>query len=94
MSNLKFDEVKKVLDDIAKAKTVLRKYENFICEHTTNIHMTDCVRDFSEVMGIPLTEVPFKCGTSVANEISFIYKGIRFFELEDYREVKSNDAAD
>lgn len=94
MSNLKFDEVKKVLDDIANAKTVLRKYENFICEHTTNIHMTDCVRDFSEVMGIPLTEVPFECRTAVANEISFIYKGIRFFELEDYREVKSNDATD
>lgn len=92
MSNLKFDEVKKVLDDIANAKTVLSKYEDFICERTTNIHMTDCVRDIAEVMEFPLTEVPFECGSAVANEISFIYKGIRFFELEDYREVKSNDA--
>jgi len=89
-----FDEVKKILDDIAYAKAILLKHEACICENVTNIHMTGCLREFAEVMGISLTETPFKCNSSVANEISFLYNGIRFFELEDYREVESNDATD
>ena len=47
-----------------------------------------CIRNLrmvSVAIGIPLSESEFKCDGATANEIEMHYKGVTFYELENYK---------
>lgn len=86
------EEVKKMLDDMVDSLETLAKYEKFIVSNIEELHVGNgFIRNVASVMELNVQERPFNCNepicTSVATEIWFTYRGIRFFELENWRMI-------
>lgn len=91
------EEIKKMLDDMVDSLETLAKYEKYIVSNIEELHVGDgFIRQVESVLGWKIQERPFKCNdsefASVATEIWFTYRGIRFFELEGWRMVKDAGA--
>lgn len=92
---MKKEKTKKMLDDISQAVNALRQYSEYLCDtRTREIHMINCVRRVAEAIGLEVNEKPWRCGDVAATEISFVYEGVRFFELENYRKCDKDDGTD
>ena len=89
------EQAKKILDDITKAVKIMQQHEDYICCSTLDeVHMSKCIRDIASAMEFDVTEEDWGCEDMVATEISFMYEGIRFFELESYRKREEDAGAD
>lgn len=89
------ERAQKIVDDISNSVNALRQYSEYICDcKAKEIHMSQCIRRIAEAMGLDVNEKPWQCGNAVATEISFVYEGVRFFELENYRKCDKDDGTD
>lgn len=89
------EKVKKILDDISKSVKVMQEHEEYICSTVVNeVHISKCIREMATEMELTLTEKPWKCEGMMATEISFVYEGVRFFELENYRKCDEDAGTD
>ncbi|MBO5853147.1 MAG: hypothetical protein J6Q61_00245 [Bacteroidales bacterium] len=90
---MKKEKTKKMLDDISQAVISMQQYEKYICSTVVNeVHMSKCIRKIAAEMGLHVTEKPWKSENMMATEISFVYKNVRFFELENFRKIKGAGA--
>ena len=84
-----------VLNDLVQAVTILEKHQDYLCNTSINeVHFHKCIREMASVMGLEIAEKPWKCEGWIATEISFEYRGVRFFELENYRKDDEDAGAD
>lgn len=84
-----------VLNDIVHAVTILEKHQDYLCNTSIKkVHLQECAREMASVMGLEIAEETWKCDGWIATEISFEYRGVRFFELENYREDDEDAGAD
>lgn len=79
------EQAKKILDDIAKSLKTMMQHENYICSDVNAIHMSNSLREMATAMGLEVAEKSWECDGSVATHISFVYKDILFFQLENFR---------
>lgn len=80
-----------VLNDLVQAVTILEKHQDYLCNTSIKkVHFHECIREMAYVMGLEIAEKPWKCDEWIATEISFEYRGVRFFELENYRKEFAN----
>lgn len=82
------EKAKKMLDDISQSFKTMKQHENYICINVDRVHVSNCLREIAKEMELTLTEEPWKCEDRIATEISFVYEGVIFFELENYRRCK------
>ena len=84
-----------VLNDIVQAVTILEKHQDYLCNTSIKeVHFHKCIREMASVMGLEIAEKPWKCEGWIGTEISFEYRGVRFFELENYRKDDEDAGAD
>ena len=84
-------KVEEWLDNLIEA---IRNYEDarVLCNEVcaSPIRLFDVriknLRMVADIMEIPLSERDFNCDGSTANHISMHYKGVTFYELENYKE--------
>ena len=80
-----------VLNDIVQAVTILEKHQDYLCNTSIKeVHFHECIREMASVMGLEIAKKPWECDGWIATEISFEYRGVRFFELENYRKEFAN----
>ena len=92
---MKKEHIKEVLNDIVQAVTILEKHQDYLCNTSIKeVHFHKCIREMASVMGLEIAEKLWKCEGWIATEISFEYRGVRFFELENYREDDEDAGAD
>lgn len=80
------EKVAEWLSAMAEAVKTLSKYGQFICEvniKENSLQLHNTARMFAESLGLELQETPWKTADSTATYISFQYKGVTFFELEN-----------
>lgn len=82
------EKVKKMLDDISQSVKTMKQHEYYICSNVDAVHMSNCLREIAKEMKLTLTEEPWECEGMMATEISFVYEGVIFFELENYRKCE------
>lgn len=82
------EKVKKMLDDISQSVKTMKQYKDYICSNVDAVHMSKCLREIAKEMKLTLTEEHWKCEGMMATEISFVYEGVIFFELENYRKCE------
>lgn len=88
---MKKEHITEVLNDIVQAVTILEKHRDYLCNtFIEGVHLHERAREMAFVMGLEITEKPWKCDGWIATEISFEYRGVRFFELENYRKEFAN----
>ena len=89
------EHITEVLNDIVHAVTILEKHQDYLCNTSIKeVHFHKCIREMASVMGLEIAEKPWKCEGWIATEISFEYRGVRFFELENYRKDDEDAGAD
>lgn len=88
------EQAKKILDDITKSVKTMKQHEDYICSNVDAVHMSKCLREIAKEMKLTLTEEPWKCEGMMATEISVVYEGVIFFELENYRKCDDNAVHD
>lgn len=79
-----------------KDSDTVRRFDDDIYElsgYTSGVHISG-VRKIAEALNIPVEEEPWSTDTSVATEISCNYKGVRFFELENMRDVNPEEVSE
>ena len=92
---MKKEHITEVLNDIVQAVTILEKHQDYLCNTSIKeVHFHECVREMASVMGLEIAEKPWKCEGWIATEISFEYRGVRFFELENYRKDDEDAGTD
>ena len=92
---MKKEHITEVLNDIVQAVTILEKHQDYLCNTSIKeVHFHKCIREMASVMGLEIAEKPWKCKGWIATEISFEYRGVRFFELENYRKDDEDAGAD
>ena len=92
---MKKEHITEVLNDIVQAVTILEKHQNYLCGISIKeVQLHKCIREMASVMGLEIAEKPWKCEGRIATEISFEYRGVRFFELENYRKDDEDAGAD
>lgn len=85
------EHITEVLNDIVQAVTILEKHQDYLCNISIKeVHFHKCTREMASVMGLEIAEKHWKCDGWIATEISFEYRGVRFFELENYRKEFAN----
>lgn len=81
------EKAKKILDDISQSVKTMQKHDEYICSSIVNeVHLYKCLREMAAAMDLQVKEKPWKCEGAKATEISVVYEGIRFYELENYME--------
>ena len=81
------EKAKKILDDISQSVKVMQQHDEYICSSIVKeVHLYKCLRKIAKAMGLQVSEKPWKCEDAEATEISVVYEGVRFYELENYME--------
>lgn len=89
------EKAKEILDDISQSVKTIRKHDEYICSTIIKeIHLYKCLREIAKAMDLQLSEKSWECEGAKATEISVIYEGVRFFELENYRKCDKDDGTD
>ena len=89
------EHITEALNDIVHAVTILEKHQDYLCNTSIKeVHLHERAREMASVMGLEITEEPWECDGWIATEISFEYRGVRFFELENYRKDDEDAGAD
>lgn len=88
------EQAKKILDDISKSLNTMKQHEIYICSDVNIIHMSNSLREIAKAVGLEVVGKPWECDGFVATHISFVYEGIQFFELENYRKSDENAGTD
>ena len=84
-----------VLNDLVHAVTILEKHQDYLCNTSIKkVHLHERAREMASVMGLEIAEKLWKCEGWIGTEIYFEYRGVRFFELENYREDDEDAGAD
>ena len=84
-----------VLNDLVQAVTILEKHQDYLCNTSIKeVHFHKCIREMASVMGLEIAEKPWECDGWIGTEIYFEYRGVRFFELENFRKDDEDAGAD